>query len=418
MKDIISGDLVLSYNFNKQEFENKKVIDSLDKGIKETKEIKIRNGTKIYATPNHKFYYRHNIYKNREGYKPYSELNNHYDRLTIVRDLMDCEDFDINDNLIYLYGVYMAEGSHHEGEGRCFLAQSEEKNREKYYKIKEKLDMLGIIYSETKRRNGFTLFSENPINKKLQSFGTYHYNKKFPDEIFKYSKRQLEILLEGLLDGDGWRTKPKINKDGKKSNIEFGYTSTSYELIKQISWILRRLGKPANMWSRLPSNRKYRQYNLSYNSNSWFNKEYKKGISLVGFEEIRPCETHVWDINVEDNNNFVLYESGLVVHNCAEGHFKIQEMEKKGWRTTPMSFKKDKVEKYTTFRSKLRQGKIKSYRDGALGVEMKALQEEEGIRSTKIHKPLGGTDDLIDCFVMACYHYLDNGGTELRVYDW
>ena len=108
----------------------------------------------------------------------------------------------------------------------------------------------------------------------------------------------------------------------------------------------------------------------------------------------------------------------IIPDNCAQGYHKIQEMEQKGWRVTPMSFKKDKVAKYTEFRSKLRQGKVKSYKDRALEIEMKALQEEEGVRSTKIHKPSGGTDDLIDCFVMASYHYLETTDRGVRCYDW
>jgi len=107
----------------------------------------------------------------------------------------------------------------------------------------------------------------------------------------------------------------------------------------------------------------------------------------------------------------------IIPDNCAEGFYKIQEMEKKGWRVTPMNFKKDKIAKYTEFRSRLRQGKIKSYKDMAIEIEMKAMQEEEGVRMTKIHKPSGGTDDLIDCFVMSCYHYLECGAKGITLYE-
>lgn len=418
LKDIKKGDYVLSYNFNNEKYEPKQVMDSIDKGIKETNKIYLRNGTSIYATKDHKFYYKHKTYNHKKGYKYYKDINRNSERLIVSKKLPNItKEYPISDELIYIYGIYVAEGSHHVGEGRCFLAQSEYKNEEKYYKIKHILDKLGLTYSETKRRNGFILFSSNEINKKLQSFGTYHYNKKLPDEIYSFSDRQLEILLEGLLDGDGWRTSPKINKDGKRTNIVSGYTSTSKELINQVSWIYRRLGRPVNLYSRLPNNRKYIQYNLSENKNSFFNKEQLKGMSQISFIDKGTEKKHVWDINVDGNHNFVLYESGLLVHNCAEGKFIIDEMNKKGWNIKPMSFRRDKVAKYFAFRAKLYKGKIKYPNIKELITQMKVLQETPLKISTDISKPNGGKDDAIDSFLMSCYFYLDDE-VNSKLFDW
>jgi len=107
----------------------------------------------------------------------------------------------------------------------------------------------------------------------------------------------------------------------------------------------------------------------------------------------------------------------IIPDNCPEGYSWIQEMEKRGWNVKPMGFRKDKVNKYFTFRSWLRQGKIKSYKDKVLDNEMAALQEEETVRSTKIYKPHGGTDDMIDSFVMSCYFFLEPKQNELKTYD-
>jgi len=107
----------------------------------------------------------------------------------------------------------------------------------------------------------------------------------------------------------------------------------------------------------------------------------------------------------------------IIPDDCPEGYTIIQEMEKKGWNVKPMSFRRDKVNKYFTFRSWLRQRKIKSYKDKVLEQEMAALQEEETVRSTKIYKPYGGTDDMIDSFVMSCYFYLEPKQKQLRTYD-
>ena len=107
----------------------------------------------------------------------------------------------------------------------------------------------------------------------------------------------------------------------------------------------------------------------------------------------------------------------IIPDDCPEGYSTIQKMLKKGWNVKPMSFKRDKVNKYFEFRSWLRQGKIKSYKDKLIEREMKALQEEETVRTTKIRKPYSGTDDLIDCFVMSSYFYLEPKKKTFKVYD-
>jgi hypothetical protein len=104
----------------------------------------------------------------------------------------------------------------------------------------------------------------------------------------------------------------------------------------------------------------------------------------------------------------------IIPDNCPEGYNWIQEMEKRGWNVKPMTFRRDKVSKYFAFRSFLRQKKILSYKDKVLEQEMVSLQEEETVRSTKIYKPYGGTDDMIDSFVMACYFYLEPKQAKVR----
>jgi len=107
----------------------------------------------------------------------------------------------------------------------------------------------------------------------------------------------------------------------------------------------------------------------------------------------------------------------FIPDDCAQGYHTIQKMIEKGWNVQPMSFKKDKVKKYTEFRAWLNRGKVKSYNDSVLSEEMKALQEEESKLSTLIHKPRGGTDDMIDSFVMSCYFYLEVDSNQFQTYD-
>ena len=97
----------------------------------------------------------------------------------------------------------------------------------------------------------------------------------------------------------------------------------------------------------------------------------------------------------------------VVVDDCPEGHYLIQDMENRGVPIIRMSFVREKIEKYSAFRANLRQGLIKFYRNDVLTSQMKGLQEIETPNTTRITKPSSGKDDLIDSFVMSCYNFLD-----------
>jgi len=97
----------------------------------------------------------------------------------------------------------------------------------------------------------------------------------------------------------------------------------------------------------------------------------------------------------------------IVPDDCPAGWAIIRQMINKGWNVTPMNFKTDKVKKYGSFRGKLNQGKIKSYKDDELKVEMRSMENTEGGKQSYIMAAPGYTDDMIDAFVMSAYHYLD-----------
>ena len=80
-----------------------------------------------------------------------------------------------------------------------------------------------------------------------------------------------------------------------------------------------------------------------------------------------------------------------------------------------MSFRKDKVKKYTAFRSMLGKGRIESYEDDDLKTEMLALENRPTRSRTVIGAPTGYSDDLIDSFLMSCYYYVEESDGNLLV---
>lgn len=96
----------------------------------------------------------------------------------------------------------------------------------------------------------------------------------------------------------------------------------------------------------------------------------------------------------------------IIVDECPEGDFMIRKMIDLGWNITGMKFAAEKVKKYGEFRAKVNRGYMKSYKDGELQGQMKALMTKQGIERTKIQPPAGYSDDYIDSYVLSTYHYI------------
>ena len=107
----------------------------------------------------------------------------------------------------------------------------------------------------------------------------------------------------------------------------------------------------------------------------------------------------------------------IIPDECPAGAFMIEEMIQKGWNVTPMSFRTWKVKKYGAFRSMLKKGRIKSFLDDDLLVEMKALEFSNTAQQSKIVAPRGYNDDMIDSFVMACFFFLEEE-VGVRFHEW
>lgn len=168
-----------------------------------------------------------------------------------------------------------------------------------------------------------------------------------------------------------------------------------------------------------------------------YDKPTELGID-VGFETSRSVVTisrlgsdgiirRVWHNVYPQGNDMSLVEDVIkliplynvqrvIIDHCPAASGMIQDFRKRGVNIKLMSFKKDKSAKYFQFRSKMYKGLIKSYPDRKLSAEMKALEEIEGIRSTRIEKPKSGSDDSIDSFVISTYFYIEDS-KGLRTYD-
>lgn len=133
----------------------------------------------------------------------------------------------------------------------------------------------------------------------------------------------------------------------------------------------------------------------------------KEVIELVYDYVYKPGEDVDIDLDISGLMN--QYSSvKVIVDDCPQGDYIIKKLESRGVPLTKMSFRSEKVAKYTAFRAKLRQKMVNYYKNPGLIKQMKALQEIATPATTKIEKPSGGKDDMIDSLVIASYHLLDD----------
>lgn len=107
----------------------------------------------------------------------------------------------------------------------------------------------------------------------------------------------------------------------------------------------------------------------------------------------------------------------IIADDCPEGDFMNRTMLEKGWPVVLMNFRSEKVKKYGAFRAEVNRGKVRSFIDDELQVEMLAMEFSQGKKQSVLQHAPGYTDDLIDSFVMSAYFYVENED-DVRAYDY
>jgi hypothetical protein len=156
----------------------------------------------------------------------------------------------------------------------------------------------------------------------LSQCGSKASDKHLPSWAFSLSKNRLNALLDGYYDGDGWY--PNANQKrsgGAKSSLKTTVrrcNTKSETLAFDLRLAHYILGRPVLVhFSNPPSNKYGGMWTVGESKGSRFNYEIARGISRIGIKSIEYLqEDDVWDISVEDTSNFILPDSGVIVHNC------------------------------------------------------------------------------------------------------
>ena len=315
IKDIKIGDLVLSYNYIKKRFEYKPITKKWDKGNLNGFKVLLSNGHFFIATGNHRFFVR-SSQSNKKLFKveTLNEINltRIYSRQIHSVAFLPEGKKHINKYKAYLYGIYIAEGF---SDGKHVrIAQDKKSIREK---IETALNNLNVPYTKSKRiKHQYYTLLESSFKQECKQLGTNSFNMIIPEEVLEWDNQSIKYLIEGLLDGDGTDRKNITN-----DNSLWEFSTFSDNVAYMFNIIVRRVY--GNCWFDYVKkhgglgNRPI--YRIRYNPQSFFNQPIFRGISTVSIRKKTIVRNkHYYDIEVKDNHNFILADSGVISHTCED----------------------------------------------------------------------------------------------------
>ncbi|MDY6775215.1 MAG: DNA polymerase domain-containing protein [Halobacteria archaeon] len=251
-----------------------------------------------------------------------------YDSTVKVRRYIDI-DSEEGDALLRLLGTYVAEGtaSTHETSSRKYGSSISESDPDLLRQLKRDYNSLfknatvSVIESDTRpertvsyqNSSGASQVTYTDSTHKLQMMnelsavffrefaGQTSRGKRVPEFVFHLPKEKQDLFLNAVVDGDGSRKFPRYSEEYSERN--FDYETTSRCLAAGISTLLIQRGKKHSF--------KYRDEKESYTIRTC--DYYREGRDPVVAE--KEYDGYVYDLSVEDNQNFVDGVGGIVLHN-------------------------------------------------------------------------------------------------------
>ena len=228
--------------------------------------------------------------------------------------------FTLNNDLLWLFGWYLAEGfaSTMAGKGRFISLSSHEKERPILERMQQTLSCMGVkstIYAN-KKTKGIELraFSYELAYWFSDWFGDGCENKRIPACLFNLPLEQAQTLIDAYVAGDGYVRK-----------CQREWISVSLTLASQIALLALQCGHAPTL--RVVDNE-------THNKGQWIGcytvHDKSSSPSLATWDEYyvyhpihkvetffaprRPDSTYVYDLTVEEDHSFVVGQA--IVHNC------------------------------------------------------------------------------------------------------
>ncbi len=230
-----------------------------------------------------------------------------------------------SDEMIKLFGFLITDGhiqNTHKGKYKYVGFTQSHENYENIVEMKNILNKLGFDYSEyirtrdTLKKEGVTtseFYIKSEYSKKILKIAKNDLNK-IPEEMLMMSNRQLRILYDYMMRGDGTKQKyyTRISKEYRERDSAF-YPGLNKNLADQFQILCLKIGIRA--YVTYAKNNQWRVNVSEKNPNINFKKQNKNLINYKGI---------VWCVRTK-NGNFIARRNGkpFVTGNCPEkGVFK------------------------------------------------------------------------------------------------
>jgi len=263
---------VPSYSFEKNLIEFKPILSYQKKGRKKVFKITLKNGRDIEATENHRFFTM-----NEKNGLPSEIFVKDIKKDSCLFGVSGCPSLNIpykySPELLWVDGLYIAERWYSGKEG-CFgklaIGNKDRSILSKVMNILLRNNIPFNFYDREELKNGTPTITikKSWYKDHLAKIGRGGCQlKHFLPEHLSLPPEQIEILLDGYRDGDGYK-----NIHHRVDNTEYIYTTTSPLLIKQLSFLHNVLRRPLHIEYYKSPNRDKPIWRGYYNPNSDFTK--------------------------------------------------------------------------------------------------------------------------------------------------
>lgn len=332
--DLEIGELVLSYDFDEQEYCYKPITKIWEKGKLPVYRVTFSDGTWVDVTKDHPFWARTNAnLENPDRQSTYVktklqdiDLSKWYKKRvpSTVKLNYITEDIEwLNEDLCFVLGYFLAEGS---------VSFVKNTNRTEVRMSGNDLDdfILPILnsnnipyntWNESRDTTTRLRFKESYFKNYILKLKTSAKDITIPEELFKLPTYKIQAIVDGNFVGDGWY----LNKSNRlyHSTISINLVvalKRFYNLLGK-SLVINKRGIQKNSWQKQPIWYLYTCPNSR--SNKDFGYENISEVSIKKYEYIGDFE--VRDFEVKDTHTFVS-KFGILGHQCEDGAFLIHSL--------------------------------------------------------------------------------------------
>ncbi len=313
IKDINIGDKVLSYDFDKQKYKYKPVLNKWYKGELQINRVHFRNGSTIDLSEKHKMIHRtlQKESKYNISYLKDIDLTKWWKRKVpvVIKIPYTIKDIDwLDDDLAFVVGHFLAEG----WTGKSKVDTSGYEINDFITPILEKHN---IPFTEYNNSNGVPClrFLKSEFKDFLKSLKNNSFIMPGLNKLSNLPINKLQSILNGLFVGDGHY---RIKNYGLKQ-----YSTVSDDLMIFIRDVYYKIGTPVYTYKQLNHQGLGNTpiWRIDVNPHSNFNINYGyNNISEVSIFNIEKLDTtDMYDIEIADTHNFIL-SNGVITHNCED----------------------------------------------------------------------------------------------------